>query len=128
MTSRVRSGLVTLALASTLSAPVPAIAAAWTPLGPLGGDVLALVGDLSAPGTLYAGVWGGGVLKTVDGGANWTIASPALRGWSIHSLAIDPARPRTLYAGTWAEGVWKSVDGGATWRKAMGEKRQAPAN
>ncbi len=48
-----------------------------------------------------------------------------MRGWSVHSLALDAANPRTLYAGTWSDGVWKTTDGGATWKKTFGEPRQA---
>ncbi len=118
-----------LALCTAALLALPASAApagsAWTPLGPPGGVVYALVADPTAPRTLYAGVHAGGVLKSVDAGATWSVASPALRGWSVHALALDPANPRIVYAGTWDAGVWKSVDGGATWKKTFGEPRQA---
>ena len=50
---------------------LPARAAtAWTPLGPPGGIVYALVTDPTSPRTLYAGVHGGGVLKSSRRGRN----------------------------------------------------------
>lgn len=117
-------GLAALLLSTTLSSSALA-ASAWTPLGPPGGNVYALVADPSAPGTLYASVHGGGILKTTDGGATWTVSSQTMRGWSVHALAIAPARPRTLYAGTWDKGVWKTTDAGATWKQVLGGDRQA---
>lgn len=125
MSSRRVTAVFGLACFLLGSMPAALAATAWTPLGPPGGRVLALVGDPSAPDTLYAGVYGGGVFKTVNAGASWTVASRVLRGWSVHALAIDREQPRTLYAGTWDKGVWKTTDGGSNWKKVMGEDRQA---
>lgn len=101
-------------------AALPALGASgWTPLGPPGGNVYALVADPSTPGTLYAGMYASGVLKSTDGGRTWTATPSPLRGWSVHALAIDPSRPKTLYAGTWDQGVWKTTDGGATWKRVL---------
>ncbi len=64
-------------------------------------------------GALYAGVEGGPILRSLDGGASWQTlsASPV----NVSALAIDPTHPQTLYAGG-SSGVAKSVDGGAKWR------------
>lgn len=56
----------------------------------------------------------GGVFKSTDGGANWTLSSSGLTRSFVGSLAIDPANPSTLYAGT-AAGVFKSIDAGGSW-------------
>jgi photosystem II stability/assembly factor-like uncharacterized protein len=93
----------------------------WTPVGPYGGYVSALVADPSNPGTLYAGTGGvagapGGLYKTTDGGTNWTLLNPLL---GAASIAIDPQNTNTIYVGLRGSsnsGAWvfKSTDGGAS--------------
>ena len=47
--------------------------------------------DPSNSAVVYAGTHGGGVYKTVNGGADWTPASLGLpTGAQIQSMAIDP--------------------------------------
>ena len=53
-----------------------------------------------SPSTLYAGVYAGGVFKSIDGGATWNDLSEGLTTTRIQALVIDPDDPRTLYAGT----------------------------
>lgn len=65
---------------------------------------------------------GGGVFRSTDGGANWTLNGSTANGLLtdfVGSLAIDPAATLTVYAGT-ADGVFRTTDGGTTWA--------APAN
>jgi photosystem II stability/assembly factor-like uncharacterized protein len=89
----------------------------WTPLGPYGASVGTLVADPRSPGTLYAGTgYGGGLYKTTDGGANWTLLNPEL---GPAYLAIDPQNTNTIYAGVGGSGdsgawMFKSTDGGAS--------------
>lgn len=86
---------------------------------------------------LYAGSAGGGVWKTVDGGANWKPLTDALSLTSggipvaanaIGAIAVVPgANPAldTVYVGTgegnsscdseYGQGILKSTDGGTTW-------------
>lgn len=115
--------LFAISLMAVAAAPLSA-ASGWTSLGPPGGNVYALVADPSAPGTLYAGLYASGVLKSTDGGATWAPVAGPMRGWSVHALAIDPSKPKTLYAGTWDQGVWKTVDGGATWKRVLYKEPQ----
>lgn len=74
--------------------------------------IAALAIDPLTPTTLYAGIDGGGLFKSTDGGVRW--AAPTLPSESVMALAIDPLTPTTLYAGT-GSGVFKSTDGGAHW-------------
>jgi hypothetical protein len=78
------------------------------------------------PKTVYAGTWGRGVFKSIDGGASWDVVNSGLPTDPrfIESLAIDPQNPSTVYAvigqlGTPASngraGVFKSMDAGASW-------------
>jgi hypothetical protein len=59
--------------------------------GPPGGDVRALAIDPVTPATIYAGMWGGGVFKSTNGGTSWTSASSGFSSEPIvNTLAIDP--------------------------------------
>ncbi|HXN41103.1 MAG TPA: hypothetical protein VN918_04890 [Myxococcaceae bacterium] len=108
---------------------------AWEPIGPApfvthllpdqppveerySGRVQALVGDPADANIIYIGTTGGGVWKTIDGGASWTPLTDDQPTLNISSLALSG---ETLYASTFevnpgsAQGVLKSIDGGSTW-------------
>ena len=78
----------------------------WTSYGPAGGSVTALAIDPTATATLYAGIIGGGVYKSTDGGQHWTAINTGLTNTHVTALAIDPQTPTTLYAGTGGSGVF----------------------
>jgi ligand-binding sensor domain-containing protein len=78
-------------------------------------SVAALAIDPSVRTTLYVGMQGGGVFKSVDGGENWAESLPRQ---SVYALAIDPSAPTTLYAAT-ELGVFKSTNGGASWTQRL---------
>lgn len=73
------------------------------------------------PNILYVAFSGGGVWKTVDGGANWTPLTEAVGSLSVGSLAMDPSNPSVLYLGLGDPfdgtgiGLVKTIDGGTTW-------------
>jgi photosystem II stability/assembly factor-like uncharacterized protein len=73
--------------------------------------------DPQNPTTVYAGTNQGGVVKSEDGGTNWTMVNSGLTGLRVYILAVDPQNPRTLYAGTAGTnlGLFKSTDGGESW-------------
>ena len=77
-------------------------------------DVNILVINPQSPQIVYAGIWGGGVYKSTNGGANWTEMNTGLGNTYVDALAIDPENPEILYAGT-TKGVYKSTNGGANW-------------
>jgi photosystem II stability/assembly factor-like uncharacterized protein len=54
------------------------------------------------------------VIKSVDGGQNWSKIDNGIADLYIDDLAIDPETPTTLYAGT-NHGVYKSRDEGGSW-------------
>lgn len=86
-----------------------------------------LVIDPEHPSTLYAGLatdpghdFRGGVYRSTDGGATWTLASGGLPlPMTVHALAFDPGDSEALYAGT-PRGVFRSPDGGAHWSPTPG--------
>ena len=105
-------------LVAALSAlPASAGPNRWTPIGPDGANVDALVIDPRTPTTAFVGTQGSGILKTVDGGATWATANSGLPTKNVSALAIDPSAPTTLYAGTDA-GLFKSSDGAQSWAAA----------
>jgi uncharacterized protein (TIGR03437 family) len=75
----------------------------------------ALAIDPSSPATLYAAEYGGGVFKSINGGASWSASSSGLTNLGVLALVIDPSNPATLYAGTVNGGLFKSSNGGASW-------------
>ena len=87
----------------------------WISHGLEGQTIYSLAIDPVTPSILYAGVYGGGVFKTTDGGWNWNAANNGLTSVVIQSLVIDPKTPTTLYAGTGNRGIFKSTDGGTNW-------------
>ncbi len=67
-----------------------------------------------------------GIVKTVNGGADWQFSN-AVRGnekvslqpLSISSMATDPSNREVLYASSYTEGLYKSEDSGTTWTKIL---------
>lgn len=73
--------------------------------------------------TIYAGAPAGGLWKTTDGGATWTLISGGIPTLGVSSILIHPTNPDIIYLGSGDRdsddapglGVFKSTDGGATW-------------
>jgi hypothetical protein len=84
-------------------------------LGPDGGLISAVAVDPAAHQNVYAASWGGGVYKSADGGATWTLRSQGLGNRVVVSLAIDPVNPSVLYAGTYKGKVYKTTNAAASW-------------
>jgi photosystem II stability/assembly factor-like uncharacterized protein len=96
----------------------PIIGASRSPsrwIGPFGGSIVCIANDPNNTNIVYAGSWGGGVHRSVDGGITWKFAGTGLGEMLIDSLAVDPATPSTIYAGTHGSGVYKSTNSGASW-------------
>ena len=70
-----------------------------------------------AGSTVYAATFSGGVLKTSDGGRNWSIVG--LEDYEVPTTAVDPEYPGFLYAGTNGNGLYKSTDAGDTWKPSQ---------
>lgn len=91
-------------------------AATWTPAGL--GTVFAPYGIQSLAfgrnGTLYTGIWGGGVAISRDGGSTWLHRS---RGLPRNVLSVTVGPTGRLWAAT-DRGVYRSVDGGRSWARS----------
>ena len=77
--------------------------------------VTALLPDPLAANTLYAGVDGAGIYRTVTGGTAWTAVAVQPANLRVTALAIKPAAVATLYAATMGGGVFVSADSGTSW-------------
>lgn len=75
--------------------------------------------------TFYLAAAQGGVWKTTDNGANWTVLTDGLGSIASGDIAIDPNNPDILYYGTgeqnysgdsqYGAGIFKSTNAGASW-------------
>lgn len=84
-------------------------------IGPDSGFVVRMVADPQNSQIIYAGTWGNGVFKSVDGGITWKRYSNGLGDLYINSIGIDPQNPRILYAGTYNDAIYKTTNSGETW-------------
>ena len=58
--------------------------------GPDGGEIRSLAVNPQTPTTVYAGTAGGGVFRSLDGGASWSTMSAGLTDTNVPVLAIAP--------------------------------------
>jgi len=117
--------LAVFVLAAALETPYAHLK--WRSVGPAvaGGRVPAVAGTESDPNLYYIGAAGGGVWKTVNGGATWTAVFEKQPVSAIGAVTIDPGNENVVWVGTgeanprndvsYGDGVYKSVDGGKTW-------------
>ncbi|MFW6206705.1 MAG: VPS10 domain-containing protein, partial [Gemmatimonadota bacterium] len=99
----------------------------WRNVGPnRGGRSIAVAGTTARPNEYYFGATGGGVWKTVDGGANWfPVGDGQFATPSAGALGQCEADPDVVYAGFGevqlrgnvipGDGVYRTTDGGETW-------------
>jgi photosystem II stability/assembly factor-like uncharacterized protein len=97
--------------------------AAWLPAstGLPAEYVYSLAIDPTSPSTLYAGLNSGGIYKSTDAGASWTVSRS---GGEVAPLVVDSAA--TVYAAERSVGLLKSTDGGASWVSAQPGLPAAP--
>jgi photosystem II stability/assembly factor-like uncharacterized protein len=111
--------LAALLLGLVARHPAAAAVGAWSPIGPPdgGATVQALAFAPSDPAVVYAGLLGGGVQRSDDGGETWRPASSGIANPVVNALAVDPSNPDKVYAGTQA-GFFRSADGGRNWQSS----------
>jgi photosystem II stability/assembly factor-like uncharacterized protein len=101
--------------------------ATWNSIGPsnIGGRITTLAVSRQNPDVVYAGAAEGGVLRSTNGGVNWTPLFDNQPSLSMGSIAVDPTDDNIVYAGTGEPntsgdsydgmGVFKSTNAGTTW-------------
>jgi photosystem II stability/assembly factor-like uncharacterized protein len=86
----------------------------WGPPGVLAGFPIDILVDPDDPNTLFVNNYGGGNVKSTDGGRNWTVASTGYTGALMFDVEIHPTNPDTVFA-TARSGIFKTTDGGRSW-------------
>ncbi|MDJ0632044.1 MAG: hypothetical protein QNJ34_02525 [Xenococcaceae cyanobacterium MO_188.B29] len=81
------------------------------------GATIAISPNFKEDSTIYLGTMDGHILKSTDGGINFSLVSQLDR--DVISLAISPdfANDQTLYAGI-PNGIYKSINSGFDWQPA----------
>ena len=103
----------------------------WEFLGPpeVGGRVRAFAINPLNGNILYTGGVAGGVFKSTNAGATWTVLDDFLPSLSVTSILVNPNNPNILYAATGegitggssftgsspGAGIFKSTDAGENW-------------
>src|SRR4029078_4070168 len=83
--------------------------------------------SLDDPDTVYAGVEGVAMLRTVDGGKTWKeipglraatgiLCQPGAGGMCLHTILLDPSQPNRIFVAISAAGAFRTDDSGQTWR------------
>jgi photosystem II stability/assembly factor-like uncharacterized protein len=94
----------------------------WSlPYSPRSGALRSLA--IAPGGLIYGAVEVGGVLKSEDGGAHWTITHDGVHP-DVHWLSTHPEDPSILCAAT-GDGVFHSRDGGQTWKQFFDDYTRA---
>ena len=88
---------------------------------PATSGLTAIVINPDAPATLYVSGSGVGVLKSMNGGQDWSPVNNGLPGADIMALAIHSFQRETLYAWVKGEGLYRTEDGGTNWRRMPDE-------
>ena len=98
----------------------------WEPLGPdywnqtAGwnpgvGRVTSVAVEPANPNHMIVGANTGGVWRSIDGGANWTVLTDNLSTLTVSALAMDPTNTSTYFWGSTGGTILKSTDSGTTW-------------
>src|SRR5215813_13842923 len=99
----------------------------WRNIGPnRGGRSIAAAGVVKRPFEYYFGAVGGGLWKTIDGGATWRpVTDGQIKSSSVGAVAVSESSPDIVYIGMGescirgnimpGDGVYKSIDAGKTW-------------
>jgi photosystem II stability/assembly factor-like uncharacterized protein len=75
--------------------------------------------NFAADGTVYAWLQYGGLLRSTDGGQNWTLLPGDKSDVFAQTLAVSPDG-RRLYLGALYGGLYVSEDGGQSWQDLTG--------
>ncbi len=97
----------------------------WVSLNSLPTYVQDVVPDPVQPGVLYAGLYGYGIYKTVDGGSIWIEQNNGIRSpvVSVVDLTRSPNNPNAMYAAADRPrgGVFYSENMGLTWKEILSD-------
>tara|TARA_B100000768_G_scaffold181355_1_gene204025 strand:+ start:29941 stop:32490 length:2550 start_codon:yes stop_codon:yes gene_type:complete len=100
----------------------------WEQLGPTSwnqtsgwnpgvGRITSIAIDTKDADHIIVGSPGGGVWKTTDSGANWSVLTDNLSNIRVFALAIDPVNSSVYYWGSTSGVIYKSTEAGSTWNQ-----------
>lgn len=74
----------------------------WTSLGPtnFAGRMTSIAVHPTTPGTILAGAAGGGLWKTTDSGATWSVLTDSIPNLAVGAVAYAPSDPNKIFLGT----------------------------
>ncbi len=88
----------------------------WTHIGPSPAGINApVVADPRGSGSMFIGLFTGGIRKSTDSGVTWSTVNTGLTDLRILTFAMDASGPETVYAGAFG-GLFKSTNGGGSWQ------------
>jgi photosystem II stability/assembly factor-like uncharacterized protein len=103
---------------------LPFVAAIDYPLATVEPHVRDLTIDPSDPGTLYAALQVGYLIKSTDGGVSWQLLDQGLDA-DVHTIVVDPTASNTVVVATGGHdsrsgkvqgrALYRSTDGGTSW-------------
>lgn len=88
----------------------------WSHSGLSNYGVFSLYADRAAANKVFAGTLEGGLYRSLDGGANWSLSQAGLRSSNVTGVAIHP-QTGALYAASYGGGVAVTLDKGKTWQE-----------
>ena len=86
----------------------------WGPPGIQAGFPIDFLFHPGNPDVIFANNYGGGNVKSTDGGSHWQLASQGYTGALMFGVAMDPSNPATVY-GVARSGAFRSLNGGESW-------------
>ena len=90
-----------------------------------GGAIAAFAVSAQNKDVFYLAAPGGGVMRSTDGGRNWSKQVKGLPKQSVSLLTTHSSQAETVYAYIPGDGIYRSQDRGASWRKTDSGPRQA---
>jgi photosystem II stability/assembly factor-like uncharacterized protein len=98
----------------------------WQPLGPdywnqtSGwnpgvGRITSIAIEPANPNHIIVGANTGGIWRSIDGGANWTVLTDNLSTLNVGALTMDPGNSSTYFWGSTGGTIFRSTDSGTTW-------------
>ncbi|MEP0315611.1 hypothetical protein [Hyphomonas sp.] len=95
-------------------------AGGWIDLSvPAAGSILSLATHPGRSGRVAAGLAGGGIALSEDGGHSWELRSQGLPDAAVTAVTVAATESDTIYAAIRGDGLWKSEDAGQSWALAM---------